>query len=59
MARVWERREAGESCVDISFWLSRIGYLIRPDEVAIIASQYAQRRETVTTRRDRGNDRQP
>jgi hypothetical protein len=46
MARVWERREAGHSAIDIALWLSRIGYLIRPDEVAVIASQYAQRRES-------------
>ena len=47
MAQVWQRREAGQSAVDISLWLSRIGYLVRPDEVVVIASQYAQRREAI------------
>jgi hypothetical protein len=43
--RVWARREVGESCVDICLWLNRIGYQVRPDEVAVIASQYAQRQD--------------
>jgi hypothetical protein len=45
VARVWARRQVGESCVDVSLWLGRIGYQVRPDEVAVVASQYAQRRE--------------
>ena len=47
-ARVWERRQAGEPCVDISLWLARIGYRVGPDEVAVIAAQYAQQQEAAT-----------
>jgi hypothetical protein len=55
-AGVWARREAGESCVDISLWLGRIGYAVRPDEATVIASRYAQRQED-TGRPDGGGPR--
>jgi hypothetical protein len=55
-AGVWARREVGGSCVDISLWLARIGYQVQPDEVAVIASRYAQWKEDAT-RSDGGGPR--
>jgi hypothetical protein len=56
-AQVWKRRQAGECCVDVSMWLAQLGYRTAPDEVAVIASRYAQERDM--TRADgviRGSD---
>jgi hypothetical protein len=43
--QVWTGRQSGESCEQISRWLSQIGYRVHPDEVAIIAVQYEQQHE--------------
>jgi hypothetical protein len=38
--QVWARRDLGESCEDVSSWLSRIGYAVTPDEIETIASRW-------------------
>ena len=42
---MWARRETGESCVDVSLWLGRIGYAVRPEEVDIVASRWLLRQD--------------
>jgi hypothetical protein len=46
--RVWARREGGEPAIDISLWLSRIGYLVAPEDVAAIVSRYRQQLDAQT-----------
>jgi hypothetical protein len=55
-AALWARRQAGWSCVDISLWLARLGYLVPPDEVTIIASQYAQQHDAHSRPQQSCND---
>jgi hypothetical protein len=50
--QVWRRRNAGESSAAVSLWLARIGYVVRPDEVDVIASEYEQGQEGTTPGKD-------
>lgn len=43
--QVWMRRDLGESYEEIAAWLLRVGYWVRPHEVALIAATYGQRRD--------------
>jgi hypothetical protein len=52
-AQVWARRQTGESRPAVSLWLSRLGYLVRADEVDVIASHYGQRRDATGRGRTR------